>query len=64
MPDRFYLLSKATSFAGQYTWKGDERSGCERILKDTGIDKSEWQMGVTKAFIKNPETVCKLDFIQ
>lgn len=27
------------------------------MLKDTGIAKEEWQMGVTKAFIKNPETV-------
>lgn len=54
---RFYLLSPATSYAGEYTWQGDARSGCERILKDVGIAKEEWQMGVTKAFIKNPETV-------
>jgi myosin I len=54
---RFYLLSPATSYAGDYIWQGDDRSGCERILKDTGIAKEEWQMGVTKAFIKNPETV-------
>lgn len=58
MIQRFYLLSPATSYAGDYIWQGDDRSGCERILKDTGIAKEEWQMGVTKAFIKNPETVC------
>ena len=52
----FYLLSPATSYAGEYIWQGDAQSGCERILKDTGIAKEEWQMGVTKAFIKNPET--------
>lgn len=57
MIERFYLLSAATSYAGDYIWKGDSKSGCERILKDTGIAKEEWQMGVTKAFIKNPETV-------
>lgn len=57
MVERFYLLSPATSYAGEYTWQGDARSGCERILTDTGIAKEEWQMGVTKAFIKNPETV-------
>lgn len=57
MVERFYLLSPATSYAGDYIWTGDARSGCERILTDTGIAKEEWQMGVTKAFIKNPETV-------
>jgi hypothetical protein len=59
MVQRFYLLSPATSYAGEYIWEGDARSGCERILHDTGIAKEEWQMGVTKAFIKNPETVSR-----
>jgi hypothetical protein len=58
MVERFYLLSPKTSYAGEYTWDGDAKSGCQQILKDTGIAKDEWQMGVTKAFIKNPETVC------
>lgn len=57
MVERFYLLSPATSYAGDYTWTGDAKSGIARILKDTGIASEEWQMGVTKAFIKNPETV-------
>ena len=56
-PARFYLLSPATGYAGEYIWQGDVKTGCERILKDSGIAKEEWQMGVTKAFIKNPETV-------
>ena len=55
--ERFYLLSPHTSYAGDYTWTGDTKSGCVQILKDTGIAKDEWQMGVTKAFIKSPETV-------
>jgi hypothetical protein len=58
MVERFYLLSPKTSYAGEYIWDGDAKSGCQQILKDTGISKDEWQMGVTKAFIKNPETVC------
>lgn len=57
MVERFYLLSPSTSYAGEYTWQGDAKTGCERILRDTGIAKEEWQMGTTKAFIKNPETV-------
>ncbi|CEH17465.1 myosin class i heavy chain [Ceraceosorus bombacis] len=59
--ERFYLLSPATSYAGEYTWQGDARSGCERILTDTGIANEEWQMGVTKAFIKSPETLFALE---
>ncbi|KAH9947125.1 P-loop containing nucleoside triphosphate hydrolase protein [Amylocystis lapponica] len=61
MVERFYLLSPSTSYAGEYTWQGDAKSGCERILTDTGIAKDEWQMGVTKAFIKNPETLFALE---
>lgn len=59
--ERFYLLSKKTSYAGEYTWQGDAKTGCEQILKDCGIPKEEWQMGVTKAFIKNPETLFALE---
>ncbi|KAK7058460.1 class II myosin [Paramarasmius palmivorus] len=61
MVERFYLLSPNTSYAGEYTWHGNAKSGCEQILKDTGIAKEEWQMGVTKAFIKNPETLFALE---
>ncbi|PFH52252.1 hypothetical protein AMATHDRAFT_2258 [Amanita thiersii Skay4041] len=64
MVERFYLLSPNTSYAGEYTWSGDSKSGCERILKDTGIVKDEWQMGVTKAFIKNPETLFALEHMR
>lgn len=61
MVERFYLLSPATSYAGEYTWQGDMRSGCERILHDTGIPSDQWQMGVTKAFVKDPETLFALE---
>ncbi|KAM0754619.1 hypothetical protein T439DRAFT_321654 [Meredithblackwellia eburnea MCA 4105] len=64
MVERFYLLSPSTSYAGEYTWQGDAKSGCERILKDTGIAKEEWQMGTTKAFIKNPETLFALEHMR
>ncbi|SCV74210.1 BQ2448_6642 [Microbotryum intermedium] len=64
MVERFYLLSPATSYAGDYIWQGDSTSGCERILRDTGIAKEEWQMGTTKAFIKNPETLFALEHMR
>jgi myosin-1 len=59
--ERFYLLSKHTSYAGDYTWTGDTESGARQILKDTRIPPEEYQMGVTKAFIKTPETLFALE---
>ncbi|KAK4565296.1 class II myosin [Recurvomyces mirabilis] len=59
--ERFYLLSPKCSYAGEYTWTGDARTGVMQILKDTSIPKEEWQMGVTKAFIKTPETLFALE---
>lgn len=58
---RFYLLSPHTSYAGEYTWTGDARGACERILTDTGIPREEWQLGMTKAFVKAPETIFALE---
>jgi myosin I len=59
--ERFYLLSPKTSYAGEYTWTGDYLSGTKQILKDTSIPVEEYQMGVTKAFIKTPETLFALE---
>ncbi|EZG07990.1 myosin-1 [Trichophyton rubrum CBS 735.88] len=62
--ERFYLLSPKTSYAGDYTWTGDAESGCRQILKDTSIPAEEYQMGVTKAFIKTPETLFALEHMR
>ncbi|CAB4474879.1 hypothetical protein RhiirA5_351135 [Rhizophagus irregularis] len=62
--ERFYLLSKKTSYAGDYIWKGDQKSGTQTILKDCGIAAEEWQMGVTKAFIRHPETIWALEHLR
>ncbi|KAJ1935086.1 class II myosin, partial [Linderina pennispora] len=35
--ERFYLLSSATSYAGDYIWTGDAKSACVQIFKDTNI---------------------------
>ncbi|KAG9761728.1 myosin IC heavy chain, partial [Aureobasidium melanogenum] len=59
--ERFYLLSPKTSYAGDYTWTGDAKSGVKQILKDSSIPIEEYQMGVTKAFIKTPETLFALE---
>ncbi|GLA86409.1 class II myosin [Aspergillus tubingensis] len=59
--ERFYLLSPKTSYAGDYTWTGDEESGARQILKDTSIPAEEYQMGITKVFVKTPETLFALE---
>ncbi|ODQ44208.1 hypothetical protein PICMEDRAFT_18465 [Pichia membranifaciens NRRL Y-2026] len=59
--ERFYLLSIKTSYAGEYIWTGDARTATEIILKDSNFDPSEWQLGVSKVFIKKPETLFALE---
>ncbi|KAL2837065.1 P-loop containing nucleoside triphosphate hydrolase protein [Aspergillus pseudoustus] len=59
--ERFYLLSPKTSYAGDYTWTGDVETGARQILKDTRIPPEEYQMGITKVFIKTPETLFALE---
>lgn len=62
--ERFYLLSGKTSYAGDYIWKGDSKSAIVEIFKDTGIPITEYQIGVTKAFIKTPETLFALEHMR
>ena len=62
--ERFFLLSPKTCYAGDYIWTGDALSGTRQILKDTSIPKEEWQMGVSKAFIKTPETLFALEHMR
>jgi myosin I len=62
--ERFYLLSPNCSYAGEYTWTGDTKSGARQIMKDTSIPAEEFQMGVTKAFIKAPETLFALEHMR
>lgn len=62
--ERFYLLSPKTSYAGEYIWQGDSKTGVQQILRDTSIPKEEYQMGVTKAFIKTPETLFALEHMR
>ena len=59
--ERFYLLSPKTCYAGDYIWEGDGLSGTKQILKDSSIPIEEYQMGITKAFIKTPETLFALE---
>jgi myosin I len=62
--ERFALLSPKLSYAGEYTYTGDVRSASKIIFKDTSIPEEEYQMGVTKAFIKTPETLFGLEHMR
>ncbi|CAI5759271.1 unnamed protein product [Candida verbasci] len=58
---RFYLLSPATGYAGDYIWQGDDLTAVKEILKSCHIPTSEFQLGTTKVFIKTPETLFALE---
>jgi myosin I len=62
--ERFALLSPRLSYAGEYTYTGDVVSASKIIFKDTSIPEEEYQMGVTKAFIKTPETLFGLEHMR
>lgn len=62
--ERFYLLSPQCSYAGDYTWQGDTLGAVKQILKDASIPTTEYQLGVTKVFIKTPETLFALEHMR
>jgi len=62
--ERFALLSPRLSYAGEYTYTGDVQTASKIIFKDTSIPEEEYQMGVTKAFIKTPETLFGLEHMR
>ncbi|CAK9441219.1 uncharacterized protein LODBEIA_P50880 [Lodderomyces beijingensis] len=58
---RFYLLSPATGYAGDYIWQGDDLTAVKEILRSCHIPPTEYQLGTTKVFIKTPETLFALE---
>lgn len=59
--ERFALLSPRLSYAGEYTYTGPVGQAVKIIFEDTSIPKEEFQIGVTKAFVKSPETLFGLE---
>lgn len=55
---RYGILTKET----WPRWSGNEKQGVEWILKSLDINRSQYQLGKTKLFIKAPESV-SFDFI-
>ncbi|XP_053559039.1 unconventional myosin-If [Bombina bombina] len=42
-------------------WRGDERQGVQHLLRSVNMDSDQYQMGRTKVFVKNPESLFLLE---
>ncbi|ORX53664.1 hypothetical protein DM01DRAFT_1336195 [Hesseltinella vesiculosa] len=62
--ERFYLLSPATGYAGEYVWNGDAVQGSLEILRHNNLPQDEWQMGTSKVFLRHPETIFGLEHMR
>jgi myosin-1 len=43
------------------TWNGNPKDGVKHILEAVDMDKDQWQFGLTKVFIKTPESLFILE---
>jgi myosin-1 len=63
--DRFLMRYKKLSNKTWGTWgewKGDAKEGCQQILSGlTSIEPGQWQFGLTKVFVRHPESVFHLE---
>uniref|UniRef100_A0A8D2DGK8 Myosin IF n=1 Tax=Sciurus vulgaris TaxID=55149 RepID=A0A8D2DGK8_SCIVU len=42
-------------------WRGDERQGVQHLLQAVNMESDQYQMGSTKVFVKNPESLFLLE---
>ncbi|KFO22994.1 Myosin-If [Fukomys damarensis] len=42
-------------------WRGDERQGVQHLLRAVNMEPDQYQMGGTKVFVKNPESLFLLE---
>nr|XP_054106716.1 unconventional myosin-If isoform X3 [Callithrix jacchus] len=42
-------------------WRGDERQGVQHLLRAVDMEPDQYQMGSTKVFVKNPESLFLLE---
>lgn len=52
-PGRYAILTAET----WPSWRGDERQGVQHLLRSVNMDADQYQMGRSKIFVKNPESV-------
>ncbi len=44
-------------------WRGPEQQGVLHLLRSVNMDNDQYQMGRTKVFVKNPESVTNFLYI-
>lgn len=52
-PSRYAILTAET----WPCWRGPEQQGVLHLLRSVNMDNDQYQMGRTKVFVKNPESV-------
>jgi myosin-1 len=57
---RYAILTKETWPA----WRGDVRKGIEHLMASVQMERDQWQLGSTKVFIKNPESLFLLEEVR
>ncbi|XP_047117014.1 unconventional myosin-Ie-like [Schistocerca piceifrons] len=55
--NRYAILTKET----WPHWKGDEKQGVEVIMKSVNMERNQYQLGISKVFIKAPESLFMLE---
>ncbi|ODV98605.1 hypothetical protein PACTADRAFT_48326 [Pachysolen tannophilus NRRL Y-2460] len=58
---RFFLLSPYTCYAGEYIHQGDTKEAIMHILHSANVPIDEYKIGLTKIFIKSPQTIFGLE---
>ncbi|XP_033750743.1 unconventional myosin-Ie-like isoform X1 [Pecten maximus] len=43
------------------SWRGDPKQGIKHLMDTVNMDKDQWQLGKTKVFVKNPESLFLLE---
>lgn len=44
-------------------WRGDPKQGIQHLMNTVNMDNDQWQLGKTKVFVKNPESVRYFDVV-
>ncbi|XP_013379437.1 unconventional myosin-Ie [Lingula anatina] len=45
-------------------WRGDDKKGVAHLMNSVHMDSDQWQLGKTKVFIKNPESLFLLEEVR
>lgn len=58
---RFFLLSPQTCYAGEYIFQGETQQAIRIILNAANVPAEEFKIGISKIFIKSPQTIFGLE---